>query len=326
MFSIVVPLWNKRDTVLKTVASVLAQTYGDFELIVVDDGSTDDSVDMLAGVDDPRLRILRQSNGGPGLARNAGIAAAKADWIAFLDADDLWLPDHLAELDRIRARFPKAGLIGTAYVQTDGSSSYQPPRRAPGMLQEINFFERIARDEPALSSSSAAVSRRAVETVGDFPADRLGQDMRYWMRIALAMPVAVSTRRTAIYRPLPTGLSASIGSVWRGRTLSGARDVSHQSPFSSTVTTPRPPRSGPASTASSTGIFAGACAIPRATATSPRSGRCARSICAGPGAGTGCCSAPRASPRPPPASSTAARWRSFRRCAARSGGSGAKER
>lgn len=231
MFSIVVPLWNKRDTVRETVASVLAQTYDDFELIVVDDGSTDDSVDMLAGVDDPRLRILRQSNGGPGLARNAGIAAAKADWIAFLDADDLWLPDHLAELDRIRARFPKAGLIGTAYVQADGSSSYQPPRRAPGMLQEINFFERIARGEPALSSSSAAVSRRTVETVGDFPADRLGQDMRYWMRIALAMPVAVSTRRTAIYRPLPTGLSASIGSLWRGRTLSGARDVSHRIAF-----------------------------------------------------------------------------------------------
>ena len=231
MFSIVVPLWNKRDTVRETVESALAQTYDDFELIVVDDGSTDDSLAMLAGVDDPRLRILRQPNGGAGLARNAGIAAATADWIAFLDADDLWLPDHLAELDRIRTRFPQAGLIGTAYVQADGSGAYPPPCRAPGMLQEINFFERIAPGEPALSSSSAAVSRRTVETVGDFPADRLGQDMRYWMRIALAMPVAVSTRRTAIYRPLPTGLSASMGSLWRGRTLSGPRDVSHRIAF-----------------------------------------------------------------------------------------------
>jgi glycosyltransferase involved in cell wall biosynthesis len=231
MFSIVVPLWNKRDTVRETVGSVLAQSYAEFELIVVDDGSTDDSVAMLAGVDDPRLRILRQANGGAGLARNAGIAAAKADWIAFLDADDLWLSDHLAELDRVRARFPQAGLIGTAYLQTDGGGSYRPPRPAPGRLQEINFFERIARGEPALSSSSAAVSRRTVAAVGDFPADRLGQDMRYWMRIALAMPVAVSTRRTAIYRPLPTGLSASIGSLWRGRTLSGPRDVSHRIAF-----------------------------------------------------------------------------------------------
>jgi glycosyltransferase involved in cell wall biosynthesis len=186
---------------------------------------------MLAGIDDPRLRILRQSNGGAGLARNAGIAAAKADWIAFLDADDLWLPDHLAELDRIRSRFPQAGLIGTAYVWADGNGACPPPCLAPGMVQEINFFERIARGERALSSSSAAVSRRTVETVGDFPADRIGQDMRYWMRIALAMPVAVSTRPTAIYRPLPTGLSASIGSLWRGRMLTGPRDVSHRVAF-----------------------------------------------------------------------------------------------
>jgi len=231
MFSIVVPLWNKRDTVRETVASALAQSYEDFELIVVDDGSTDGSAGALAGIGDPRLRILRQANCGPGLARNAGIAAAKADWIAFLDADDLWLPDHLAELDRLRTLFPQAGLIGTAYVQADGNGCYRAPRPAPALLQEINFFERIARGEPALSSSSAAVSRRTVEAVGDFPADRLGQDMRYWMRIALAMPVAVSTRQTAIYRPLPTGLSASIGSLWRGRTLSGARDVSHRIAF-----------------------------------------------------------------------------------------------
>jgi glycosyltransferase involved in cell wall biosynthesis len=233
MFSIVVPLWNNRDTVRETVGSVLAQTYDDFELIVVDDGSTDDSVDMLAGIDDPRLRILRQSNGGAGLARNAGIAAAKADWIAFLDADDLWLPDHLAELDRIRTRFPQAGLIGTAYVQTDGSGSYQPPRPGPGTLREINLFDRIGRGEPVLWTSSAAVSRRTIEDLGDFPAERLGQDMRYWMRIALARPVAVSTRRTAVYRPVATGLSASTDSFWRGRgqTLSSPRDVSHRVAF-----------------------------------------------------------------------------------------------
>src|ERR1051325_11534551 len=120
MFSVVVPLWNNRATVRETVASALAQHFADFELIVVDDGSTDGSVETLAGMDDPRLRIVRQANAGPGPARNAGIAAARADWIAFLDADDLWLPDHLAELDRVRTRFPDAGLIGTAYLM-DGA-------------------------------------------------------------------------------------------------------------------------------------------------------------------------------------------------------------
>ena len=233
MFSVVVPLWNSRATVRETVGSVLAQSWQEFELIVVDDGSTDDSVAMLEGIEDPRLRILRQANAGAGVARNTGIAAARADWIAFLDADDLWLPDHLAELDRVRGRFPEAGLIGTAWLQADRDGIFQAPPGEPGTVREINLFERIAAGEAVLWTSSAAVSRRAVERLGDFPVARLGQDTLYWLRIALAMPVAVSSRVTAIYRPAPSGLSNSSESFWRGRAerLASARDVSHRVAF-----------------------------------------------------------------------------------------------
>ena len=229
MFSVVIPLWNGRDTVRETVASVFAQSWRDFELIVVDDGSTDDGVALLEGIGDPRLRILRQANQGAGPARNAGIAAATADWIAFLDADDLWLPDHLAELDRVRSRFPEAGLIGTAWRHADG----KPLPADPGTLQEINLFERLAAGEPVLCTSSAAVSRRTVARVGDFPPRRLGEDSLYWLRIALALPVAVSTRPTVTYRPGPASLSATRESFWRGRAerLASARDVSRRVAF-----------------------------------------------------------------------------------------------
>ena len=118
MFSVVIPLWNKRHTVAFSVASALRQSYGELELIIVDDGSTDGSREALGGFSDPRIRLIGQPRLGPGGARNTGIRAARGDWIAFLDADDVWLPNHLAELDRIRAAYPDAALIGTAFGVT----------------------------------------------------------------------------------------------------------------------------------------------------------------------------------------------------------------
>src|SRR5690242_1528127 len=102
MFSVVIPLWNKRPWIAATLASALAQSWRDFEMIVVDDGSTDGSMEEVARFDDPRIRRLSQARQGPGAARNTAIRAARHDWFAFLDADDLWLPDHLEELNRIR--------------------------------------------------------------------------------------------------------------------------------------------------------------------------------------------------------------------------------
>ena len=231
MFSVVMPLWNNRDTVAAAIGSALAQTYRDFELIVVDDGSTDGSRALAAGFGDPRVRMLSQLNAGAGAARNAGMAAARAEWIAFLDADDLWLPDHLAELDRLRAGFPEAGLIGTSYLTSRRDGRYRAPRARPVRHERINYFERVAAGEHVLWTSSAAVPRRNLETVGDFGSGRTGEDTRYWLRIALELPVAVSTRRTAVYRRSPGGLSASTGDRWRGRPLRRPADVSHRVAF-----------------------------------------------------------------------------------------------
>ena len=88
LISVIIPLYNKRDFILGTIDSVLKQKYGDYEIIVVDDGSTDDSISVVETISDNRLRLFRKQNGGPSSARNYGVQQAKGDWIFFLDADD----------------------------------------------------------------------------------------------------------------------------------------------------------------------------------------------------------------------------------------------
>ena len=202
MFSVVIPIFNKRHTLSRTVGCALAQTFDAFELILVDDGSSDGSLDAVAGINDPRVRRLRQANAGPGPARNAGIAAARSEWVALLDADDLWAPDHLAELDRIRCLYPDAGLIGTA-------SAIATPQRAEaallglggarsGRIAPIDLIAAFGRAERPLFTSSAALRKSAWQEAGGFRDHPTGQDRELFVRLALAGPVAVSDRATAV--------------------------------------------------------------------------------------------------------------------------------
>jgi len=225
MFSVVIPLWNKRHTVAATVAGALAQTWGGFELIVVDDGSTDGSMAMLDRFDDPRIRRIGQANSGPGAARNRGMAAARHDWIAFLDADDLWLPDHLAELDRIRLRYPDAGLIGSSFDVRlrDARRPVAQPRQV--RIERVDYLERVGRGEVLFHTSSAAISRRTYQALGGFCDAPVGQDIEYWTRIGLDRPMAVSNRVTSIYVSGTGGITDTLRSPCRGRELREAGDI-----------------------------------------------------------------------------------------------------
>ncbi|HVG24959.1 MAG TPA: glycosyltransferase [Thermoanaerobaculia bacterium] len=226
MFSVVIPVWNAAHTLERTLRGVLAQTFVAFEVIVVDDGSTDRSVDVVRRFDDARIRIVTRAHAGPGAARNAGMAAARHEWVAFLDADDLWLPDHLAELDRVRARHPEAGLIGTRCVESDRGGRFRIPNEAAPTIETIRYFDCIARDPFTLSSSSAAVPRRVWASVGGFGEFPTGQDNEYWARIAMRFPVARSTRTTAVYMRGTGGISDRVGTRWLGRELRALSDLS----------------------------------------------------------------------------------------------------
>src|SRR5690606_29446795 len=106
MFSVVIPLYNKERSIKQTVQSVLDQTFTDFEIVIVNDGSTDNSLQVVENIDDQRIRIINKPNGGVSSARNKGINEANFNWIAFLDGDDLWKPNHLEIIRGLIDKFP----------------------------------------------------------------------------------------------------------------------------------------------------------------------------------------------------------------------------
>jgi glycosyltransferase involved in cell wall biosynthesis len=223
----VIPVYNARRTLSRTVVSALAQTFTDFELILVDDGSTDSGLATLPQPPDPRMVVLRQPNAGEGAARNRGIEAARHDWVAFLDADDIWLPDHLAELDRVRRRFPQARLIGTRTLESDMTGRYSvPSSTGDPAIELIPFFERMAAEPRPLTASSAAIDRAVIEDVGAFGTFRYGADTDFFARVALRHPVAASTRGTAVYLRRPGSVSAGGETRWRGARLRSPADIS----------------------------------------------------------------------------------------------------
>ncbi len=226
MFSVVIPVYNNRVTLARTVASVLVQRYTFFELIIVDDGSTDDSLSAIAAIDDSRLRRITQANAGPGLARNAGVAASQSDWVAFLDGDDIWLDDHLEELDSIRRAHPEAGLIGTAFVVAPAGAVPEGMRGRNGNIRVVRYFDAVGNGEDVLISSTAAVQKAAWRDVGGFSAYPSGEDTNLWVRIALRWPVAASTKVTAIYVTGTGGISDRQKTRWLGKPLRELSDLS----------------------------------------------------------------------------------------------------
>jgi glycosyltransferase involved in cell wall biosynthesis len=224
MFSVVMPVRDKPHTIARTLESALAQSFADFELILVGDPA-DAGLGAAADHPDPRIRIVHHPVSGQGAARNAGIAAGRADWIAFLDADDLWLPDHLAELDSVRRAHPGAGLIGTNFIDSDWDAPLALPADRGSGIASIDYFDSIGTGANILFTSSAAIPRGTCDRLGGFGNTRFGEDTEYWARIAFAFPVAVSRRITSVYVHGTGGITDSGRARWAGE-LTCARDIS----------------------------------------------------------------------------------------------------
>ena len=113
--SVVIPLYNKENSIRKTIYSVLQQTYDNFEILVINDGSTDGSLDIIKAIKSDKIRIITQNNSGVSAARNRGITEAQFDWIAFLDGDDLWFENHLTEVTKMITAFPAKRFFTTSF-------------------------------------------------------------------------------------------------------------------------------------------------------------------------------------------------------------------
>ena len=196
-FSVVIPLYNKGAEIRATLNSVLAQTFEDFEIIVIDDGSTDHSPDVVRQFDDSRLRMISQHNQGVGPARNNGVDQAQSPYIAFLDADDYWYPDHLANLSLLIQDFPQAQWFATAYEKGFTPSLVKPidsPLSAKPMGWKgpvNNYFAMAQKDAPAWTSA-VCFRKDFFKTLGGFNPEitmGAGEDTDLWIRAALTEPL-----------------------------------------------------------------------------------------------------------------------------------------
>lgn len=210
MFSVVIPLYNKAHTIVETLNSVLSQAGAEFEVVVVDDGSTDGgSAKIERHFSDPRLRVVHQAHRGVSAARNRGVQLARYDLIAFMDADDLWLPGFLKTISGAVGRFPDAGLYccGGVTLYPDGSGYLRYSPKFRGEISKVDFFEG-----PSFfcHTSSAVTSKARFEAVGGFPeAFSNKEDHALFQQLALRYPVVYCPAVLGIYRKgIPGQLSA----------------------------------------------------------------------------------------------------------------------
>lgn len=203
-FSVIIPLYNKAPYVAKTVESVLAQTHGDYELIIIDNGSTDGSNGVISQFTDPRIQIVRlEENVGVSNARNKGVELSTAPYITFLDADDWWEPTFLEEMAALIERHPSAGIYGTGYyIVKNGKKRVAPIGVEDGFTEgEINYCRVYAKTLcMPLTSISICMPRTVFAEAGGFPAGiKLGEDFLLWIRVALKHKVVLLNKPLSNY-------------------------------------------------------------------------------------------------------------------------------
>ena len=175
-----IPLYNKAAEIEATLRSVLCQTLPPHEIIVVDDGSTDGSAEIVERVAPSAVTLVRQANGGVSAARNRAMRMASGRWVALLDGDDLWRPDHLACLAALIGRYPDCGACGTGfYVESGGRrTAGDTPRNGGGGI--VDFF-RESMSRYVLIPSATALRRDLALELGGFPEGmKIGGDQYMW--------------------------------------------------------------------------------------------------------------------------------------------------
>ena len=200
--SVVIPLFNKAPHIADAITSVLAQTDLAEEVIVVDDGSTDEGYKIVENFAARGVSLIRQKNQGVSAARNAGVKQARSEFVAFLDADDLWLPNHLQVIRDLLSAYPSVALASTAHNIRRDDRLYRPASVFPHGWSGIvsNFFEAQAKGLALANSTTSCVNKDSFNEIGGFPVGiRRGEDIVTWINLALRFPVAHAEVATAIY-------------------------------------------------------------------------------------------------------------------------------
>lgn len=203
MFSVIIPLYNKAPYVAKAIESVLGQTYRDFEVIVIDDGSTDQSLEVAKTFENKSITIVSQPNSGVSTARNNGVKLAKHPYICFLDADDWWHPTFLEEMKRLITDFPDAGIYGSGYYIVKNGQERIAPIGVPQGFERgiIDYCEVYAKTLcMPLTSISVVIPKHIFDEEKGFKSQlKFGEDFDLWIRIALKHKVILVNKPLAYY-------------------------------------------------------------------------------------------------------------------------------
>ena len=202
MFSVVIPLYNKAAYIQKAINSVLKQTFVEFELIIVNDGSTDDSVSKINLFTDKRIKIIHQFNSGVSWARNNGVRNSIFDYIAFLDADDWWDEFFLEKIHLLIQDYSEAAIFGTQYFWVKNkifTPSINNKEKGYRGFIDYNTAYLYAWWMP-LSSISVVVRKQAFERLGGFKESlKFGEDLDLWIRFSLEYKIAYLNEPLAYY-------------------------------------------------------------------------------------------------------------------------------
>ena len=200
-FSIIIPVFNKEKFVAKTLKSVLAQTFTDYEIIIVNDGSTDGSEQAILAIDDERIRYFLKDNEGVAIARNYGLSKISSDYICFLDADDFWYPKFLFTMDFYIKRLPDESVFACA-IEIETNRKVFKAKYSIDQKEEfkiVNFFH-ASQKEAVMWTSAVCVHKDVLVKSGAFDKDlTVSEDTDLWIRIGLRYRVVFIRKILARY-------------------------------------------------------------------------------------------------------------------------------
>lgn len=207
-FSVIMPVYNKAATLSAAVSSVLAQTFEDYELIIVNDGSTDDFESVATELKKEKcIRIISQENGGVSVARNTGISKATGEFVCFLDADDLYTEDHLEVLNDLIERYREQSFFATSHMTSypDGKESRSSDALSAypdDFLCENLFLLLNTQGDGIINTNCMCISRELLlqENIRFEAGEKIGEDTDLWFRVALRHPIVLTKRPTNVYR------------------------------------------------------------------------------------------------------------------------------
>lgn len=214
MISVVIPLYNCKQYIVRAIQSVLSQTFLPAEIIVVNDGSSDNGERLVEEMNHPLIKLINQKNGGVSVARNTGIKEAKHKYIAFLDADDEWLPNHLETIMQLIKKYPNCHLFSTSYIIAYPNKKTVTPQFGERIFSEKdgildNYFELSSGSFFPINMNSFAVAKEKIESINCFPVGvPSGEDIITIARLYSFCDFAYSKETTSIYHIIHEGKSS----------------------------------------------------------------------------------------------------------------------